>query len=100
MKLNLTLLITCLLYSCAWDSDRGAHMIDEDVNPHTREHVSFYQCEGENQFGKYPPGGGCNVFGCWIDGGSCNEFGCSVSGTCSLRGCQKPIKSIKCVGSL
>ncbi|MCB9253273.1 MAG: hypothetical protein H6617_01155 [Bdellovibrionaceae bacterium] len=53
-------------------------------------------CEGSNNYGKFPKGGGCNLYGCWPAGGYCNGFGCSASGVCTVDGCPKKIASYQC----
>jgi hypothetical protein len=78
--------------SCAWNSDEGRSSSPYDEEAHTarmnrnRAHIG---CVGENEFGKFVKGGGCNVYGCWNDGGSCNENGCSVDSICTAFSCPK-----------
>ncbi len=53
-------------------------------------------CVDSNQFGAHAKGGGCNMYGCWPAGGYCNGFGCSLQGTCTNKGCPRPIDSYRC----
>lgn len=55
------------------------------------------RCVGENRYGKFGEGGGCNLYGCWPAGGYCNGFGCSSSGRCSVSSCPNKIDSYRCV---
>lgn len=96
MQFYITLFITLLLTSCAWDSEQGLHVKLEEQAAQ-KEDPHFYECFGENEFGKFVKGGGCNAFGCWIEGGACNEFGCNITGPCTYKGCSKKTTSTKCV---
>lgn len=53
-------------------------------------------CTGQNDFGRFPEGGGCNLYGCWPPGGYCNQWGCSSQGSCSNRGCPSKVPSHTC----
>jgi hypothetical protein len=85
--------------SCAWNSEEGRSSSPYNEETHTarmnrnRAHIG---CVGENEFGKFVKGAGCNVYGCWNDGGSCNENGCSADSICTAFSCPKKIDSIQC----
>lgn len=55
-----------------------------------------HRCFGNNEFGRFSEGGGCNLYGCWTKGGYCNQFGCSKAGSCTARGCPQKVASLQC----
>lgn len=56
----------------------------------------IYHCTGQNDFGRFPEGGGCNLYGCWTPGGYCNQWGCSAQGSCNNKGCPNKVVSHQC----
>lgn len=54
------------------------------------------RCHGNNAWGKFADGGGCNLYGCWPAGGYCNQWGCSSTGRCNVNGCPNKIDSYRC----
>lgn len=58
--------------------------------------AKVYHCTGQNDFGRFPEGGGCNLYGCWTPGGYCNQWGCSAQGSCNNKGCPSKVASHQC----
>lgn len=75
------------------NTDEGASVLDTART--TADRGDEY-CDGSNNYGKFPRGGGCNLYGCWPAGGYCNGFGCSANGACTVDGCPQKIASYKC----
>lgn len=76
------------------DASKPGHAVAaEDVNTATNR---TYACTGQNNYGKFADGGGCNLYGCYPAGGFCNGFGCTTTGICTVNGCPNKIDSFRC----
>lgn len=73
---------------------KSMHRMEKaDISTHGSKN---FRCFGNNEFGKFSEGGGCNLYGCWAKGGYCNQFGCSTTGSCTVRGCPQKVASLQC----
>ncbi len=76
--------------------DQAKVMHEVATNDVNTQGAKVYHCVGQNDFGKFPDGGGCNLYGCWTPGGYCNQWGCSAQGSCNNKGCPSKATSFQC----
>ena len=54
------------------------------------------RCIGNNFYGAWAQGGGCEFYGCWYAGGGCNFYGCwKAGGGCNFHGCWNEVPKTK-----
>jgi len=76
--------------------DQAKVMHEVASNDINTQGAKVYHCTGQNDFGRFPEGGGCNLYGCWTPGGYCNQWGCSAQGSCTNKGCPSKTASHQC----